>query len=146
MGTLTLEGLMLNVIAIQAAMLGVYTSTGIALLGKALVNTESTPAACLIQQEETLMSVLVYIVMVMAVSFHAVVCKSGISSGIIVNGCYHEQLLSLFIHIYNPMVCKAMYSCTSCYQSLLYQLHHKPDPHLHLHILTCYYCHLDEGW
>ena len=86
MGTLTLEGLMLNVIAIQAAMLGVYTSTGIALLGKALVNTESTPAVCLIQQEGTLMFMLGCIVKTITVSLQAAVCKSGISSGTIVNG------------------------------------------------------------
>ena len=86
MATLTLKGSVLNVTALHTVMLGVYTSTGIALLLKALVSKESTPAASLIQQEETLMSMLGYIVKAITVSFHAAVCKSGISSGTIVNG------------------------------------------------------------
>ena len=86
MAILTLKGSVLNVLAFQAVMLGVYASPGIALLLKALVNKESTPAACLIQQEETLISMLGYIIKAITVSFHAAVCKSGIRSGTIVNG------------------------------------------------------------
>ena len=86
MATLTLEGSMFDVIVLQTAILGVYASTGIALLLKLLVRKESIPAACLIQQEGTLMFMLGYIVMTILVSFHAAVCKSGISNGTIVNG------------------------------------------------------------
>ena len=81
MATLTLKGSVFNVIV-----LGVYASTGVALLLKLLVRKESIPAACLIQQEGTLMFMLGYIVMTILVSFHAAVCKSGITSGTIVNG------------------------------------------------------------
>ena len=84
MATLTLEGSVFVVIALQAVC--VYRSTGIALLLKAVVSKESTPVACLIQQEGTLMFMLEYIVKTITVSFHAAVCKSGISSGTIVNG------------------------------------------------------------
>ena len=86
MAILTLIGSVFNVLVLQTAILGVYASPGMALLLKALVRKASTPAACLIQQEETLMSTLGYIVKTITVSFHATVCKSGIRSGTIVNG------------------------------------------------------------
>ena len=70
----------------HTVMLDVYASTGVALLLKLLVRKESIPAAYLIQQEGTLMSMSEYIVKAITVSFHAAVCKSGISSGKIVNG------------------------------------------------------------
>ena len=82
MAILTLASSMFNVIALHTVMPGVCTSTCIALLLKALVSKESIPVACLIQQEGTLISMLGYIVMTITVSFHAAVCKSGISSGI----------------------------------------------------------------
>ena len=68
MTPLTLAESVFNVIALQAFMLGVCTSGYIVLLLKALVSKESTPVACLIQLEETLSSVLGYIVMTIPVS------------------------------------------------------------------------------
>ena len=68
MTPLTLVESVFNVIALQTFMPGVCTSGYIVLLLKALVSKEFIPVACLIQQEETLMSVLGYIVMTIPVS------------------------------------------------------------------------------
>ena len=59
MATLTLEGSVLNVTALHTVMLGVCMST--CIVDMRLIK-ESIPAACLIQQEGTLMSMLGYIV------------------------------------------------------------------------------------
>ena len=73
MATLTLAPLMLNTMALHTAMLGVCISTFLdAIISKiiqVLMNKESIPVACLIQQEGTLMSVLGYIVNTTPVSF-----------------------------------------------------------------------------
>ena len=72
MATLTLASSMLNVMALHTAMLGVCTSTyldaTIFKITQVLMTKESIPAACRIQLEGTLMSVLGYIVKTILVS------------------------------------------------------------------------------
>ena len=78
MATLTLVVSVFDVIAFQTVTLGVCTS--ILKIIWVLVNKESIPVACLIQQEGTLMSMLGYIVMATQVSCSYCACTSRSSA------------------------------------------------------------------